>query len=145
MERLNREKKIDHSKIRVKICTTNNENPKAIYLEIGFFVSPRFEEKSYNSDIIYVKRDINRHIRDFISDSCLFDQRFITSFELSMNGLKAGKRSYTSLQVTMRQSSDQPKSLKEIHKLSDQHVRNLCSNIADSFEERDFDVYKNKT
>lgn len=144
MERLNREKKIEHSNIRVKVGTTNNDNPKAIYFEMGFFVSPNYAYDSYARDLSVIKSGINKNIRKFISNSGLFDERHISNFELSLKGLSVGKRSYASLQVTMRQKSDPPKPLKDIVASIDQEMKDLCFGIVDSFNDHDFSVYKTK-
>lgn len=145
MERLNRERKIEHKDIRVKIGTTNNDYPKAIYIEIGFFVSPKFEAKDYSSGISLAKHSAKDGIKEFIRRSDLFDQKYIYTFELSQKGLSVGKRSYTSMQIILKQTAETPKQLKTLIKEVTTDIQDLCEDIRYSFEKHDFYVYKNKT
>lgn len=145
MERLNREKKIEHKDIRVKMGTTNNDNPKAIYLEFGFFVTPKYESKDYSLDISTIRHGIKDSINRVIRESKLFDQKYIYTFELSQKGLSVGKRSYTSMQLILKQTTCPPIPLKDLIKESTVYIQDLCDDIKYTFEFHEFDVYKNKT
>lgn len=144
MERLNRERKIEHKDIRIKIGTTNNDNPKAIYIEFGFFVSPNYETKNYSSEVSSIRHGIKNSIAKLIRESELFDQKYIYTFELSQKGLSVGKRSYTSMQLILKQTTVPPTPLKELIKEVTVYVQDLCDDIKYEFEKHEFDLFKNK-
>lgn len=145
MERLNREKKIEHKDIRIKMGTTNNDNPKAIYIELGFFVSPKYESKDYSLDISCIRHAIKDSIIRVIRESKLFDQKYIYTFELSQKGLSIGKRSYTSMQLILKQTTCPPTPLMNLIKEAAFYVQDLCDDVKYTFEKGNFNVYKNKT
>lgn len=145
MERLNRERKIEHKDIRIKMGTTNNDNPKAIYVEFGFFVSPKYNSKDYSVDISGIRHAIKDLISKTIRESNFFDQKYIYTFELSQKGLSFGKRSYTSMQLILKQTTCPPIPLKDLLKKAAVYIQDLCDDIKYAFEKVDFDVYKNKT
>lgn len=142
--RLNREKKVNHEQVRIRIGTTNSACPKSMYLEFGFFVSPIYKKKSYISDMNSLRKAIKRCIDEFIKDSDLFDAKFISNFELSEGGLKPNKRSYTSIQVIFKQYRSEPIPLKEVYTYHYGDMMCLGSNIAKKFESLDYCVYKTK-
>ena len=65
-ERNNSEKRIDHENFRLKIGTTNRNNPVVVYINGKAFISPNVEKETYNRDVYEMKRSLTNSIRDNI-------------------------------------------------------------------------------
>jgi len=89
----------------VTFGSVNNKNPKAIYINISSWAEPIDDDNvNYTSSI----RSLNKKIKQtlfnvFDSDNeCLFDkQRTIVDLDIRESGIRYGKRSFMSCEVTL--------------------------------------------
>ena len=142
--RRNKEKRIKTPNMNVRFGTTDNERPKAVYLECSGFISPRMHKDSYSDDIKGVRHGIGVSTRRFIRECGVFRDKHIVNVEVSVPGIKEGKRSYIFIQAVFAQKSDEPVDFNKLIKDIDGNMRNLAYGYAENMEHFGFDVYRTK-
>lgn len=143
-ERTNSEKKIDYNNFKLKIGTTNRSNPIVIYIEGRTFISPNFEQKSYDRDIYDMKRCLKRSIDDNIRKTTLFDNTFILDFQVAQSGVSVDKKSFLSFQFLLKQKPDKVLKLKDVKKQSQDTIITIIDSLEKSIYDHDFSIYKTK-
>lgn len=143
-ERCNCEKRIDHDRFRLKIGTTNRNNPIVVYFEGRTFISPNTEKNRYDKDIYDMKRSLSKSISGNIKESNLFDNDFILDFQVAQNGISRNKKSFLYFQFLLRQQKDRVLKMKDIKKESLGTINNIIKTLEDTIYSRDFSIYKYK-
>ena len=143
-ERSNSEKRIDHENFRLKIGTTNRNNPVVVYINGKAFISPNVEKETYNRDIYEMKRSLTNSIRDNIKKTNLFDESFILDFQVAQNGVAKNKKSFLSFQFLLSQKKDRVLKMKDIKKEATETINNIVGSLENAIYEHDFSIYKNK-
>lgn len=142
--RLNSEKKIENENFKIKIGTTNKTNPIVVYVEGRAFISPQEEKEDYTRDISELKHNFSRAISKHISDSSLFDNKYILDFQVASKGISLNKKSFLSFQFLLRQNKENVHKLKEIKDLSENMITSIVSSLAENITEHNFVISKTK-
>ena len=126
--------------------SVNNKSPKALYINISAWAEPKSDnEINYNRII----RDIDKNIRQKIYSvlgmdiaTPFFKERTIIDFDIRESGIRFGKRSYTSAELTLFMKHEIPVNSDFLSPF----VQDLIYNIVDSVFEnnRYFKFYKKK-
>lgn len=144
VSRLNREKKIENSKLKIKIGTTNNDNPKAIYIECSTFINPLYEEDDYEYELHEIERELGLSVKRFIKNCPILDSRHILAFEAAPNGMSVKKKSYVFFQITLKQNNEPPFPLKKVKEEIESDIIDVMRDFIDSLEKRGFAISKTK-
>jgi hypothetical protein len=143
-ERNNSEKKIDHNSFKLKIGTTNRNNPIVVYIEGRTYISPNIEKETYDRDIYDMKRSLKTSISNNIKENNLFDGSFILDFQVAQNGVSKNKKSFLSFQFLLKQEKDRVLKLKDVKKEALETINKIVGSLENSILEHDFSIYKNK-
>ena len=89
----------------VAFGSVNNKNPKAIYINITAWAEPLFDEDiNYHRVIKDLHKKTKQHIYNYLSasDKGIFaKQNTILDLDIRESGIKFGKRSFMSCEITM--------------------------------------------
>ena len=116
----------------VKYGTVDNKNLKSLYLNISSWIKPLIDDELNYSRII---KNLNKLIRqstyNFLStnlNSSFFKDHFIVDFDLRKSGIKYGKTSYLSCEITFYLKNEtqinSPKIKQEITTIIDYIINN---------------------
>ena len=144
MERKNKVKRIQAPKLNMKFGTTDNNAPKAVYIECSGFVSPTEFKESYSDDIKRIKHNIRKSTNVFVNKCDLFKERFITNIEISVPGIREGKKSYIFVQAIFAQKAEEVISFNNLTEILSEEIKNLAFKYAECMEDGGFKVYKTK-
>lgn len=142
--RLNSEKRIDAENFKLKIGTTNKIDPVVVYVEGRAFISPQEEKEDYSKDISEIKHNFSRAISRNISDSPLFDRKFILDFQVASKGISLSKKSFLSFQFLLRQNKDKILKLKELKENCEGLIKNIVDSLEENIIEHNFVITKTK-
>jgi len=140
--RLSREKKVDSDILKVKIGTTNIEEPKAIYIEFSGFFSPIYEKEDYKDDMRILKKAYDKLVRQFINNTYIFSDKHITVFKVAESHILKDKRSFYSIQTILKQNSENLISYNNVYDRIYPNVENIINGIKYMFETVDFKTFK---
>lgn len=144
-KRLNSEKKIEAKNVRLKIGTTNKNEPKVIYIEGRAFICPLDNKEDYSDDISSIKYDFKHAISNNLINNYIFENKFIVDFQVASKGISYNKKSFLSFQFLLKQKSDKPQKLKEIKTNALPLITNIVNDLTDSIEEHNFAITKSKS
>lgn len=142
--RLNREKKIENDLLKVKIGTTNKENPRIVYVDGRVFISPTVEMKDYTDEIEDIRKRFKKNIGKHLKYSNLFDNRFILNFDISSSRMIKDKRSFLSFQFYLKQKETTPLPINVIKSKGEGFINSLISSLVEDVEEHNFTMYKTR-
>lgn len=131
-------------KYSVSIGTVDEKNPKSVYIMISTWLTPKSDSEIDYSRVIF---NMNKHLKSYVSN--ILNQDFfnpeltIIDLDMRQSGIKYGKRSYVSLEVTLYQK-DNP--LDITSELLESAILDIIINVlGDTFESSTyFDFYKTK-
>lgn len=142
--RLNSEKKIDAENFKLKIGTTNKIDPVVVYVEGRTFISPQDEKDDYSKDISEIKHSLSRAISRNISNSPLFDRKFILDFQVAAKGISLSKKSFLSFQFLLRQNKNNILKLKDLKERCGELIKKIVDSLEENIVEHNFIVSKTK-
>lgn len=124
----------------------DNKNPKSVFINITAWVEPLSEdEEDYNKIIKSLNKQIRQTIYNFLSDNnttSFIKDKTIIDLDLRESGIKFGKRSFMSCEITLFQNEDNSINSDIVKK-----GLNLISNLVidETFEkDKDFKYHKRK-
>lgn len=124
----------------------DNKNPKSVFINITAWVEPLSEdEEDYNKIIKSLNKQIRQTIYNFLSDNnttSFIKDKTIVDLDLRESGIKFGKRSFMSCEITLFQNEDNGINSDIVKK-----GLNLISNLVidETFEkDKDFKYHKRK-
>ena len=124
----------------------DNKNPKSVFINITAWVEPLSEdEENYNKIIKSLNKQIRQTIYNFLSDNnttSFIKDKTIVDLDLRESGIKFGKRSFMSCEITLFQNEDNSINSDIVKK-----GLNLISNLVidETFEkDKDFPYHKRK-
>lgn len=131
-------------KYSVSIGTVDEKNPKSVYIMISTWLTPKSDSEIDYSRVIF---NMNKHLKSYVSN--ILNQDFfnpeltIIDLDMRQSGIKYGKRSYVSLEVTLYQK-DNP--LDITSELLESAILDIIINVlGDTFESNlYFDFNKSK-
>ena len=142
--RLNSEKRIDNENFKLKIGTTNKIDPVVVYIEGRTFISPQEDKEDYSKDISEIKHNFSRAISKNISNSPLFDRKFILDFQVASKGISLTKKSFLSFQFLLRQNKDNVMKLKDLKEHCEELIKNIVNSLEENIVEHNFVISKTK-
>lgn len=142
--RLNTEKKIEHDTFKLKIGTTNKNNPIVVYVEGKAFITPDAENDEYQRDISEIKHSLRRSISDALHGMDIFDHKFILDFQVATNGISVGKKSFMSFQFLFRQANDNVRKLSEVKEDAAPMIVGIADALRDNIASHGFSISKTK-
>ena len=85
--------------------SVNNKNPNALYVSISAWAEPVSDSQvNYNRVIRDIDKKIRQTIYDFLSEDILkifIKENTIVDFDIKESGVRYGKRSFTSCEITL--------------------------------------------
>ena len=142
--RLNNEKKIDNENFKLKIGTTNKLSPVIVYIEGKAFITPNEERYDYSKDISEMKHCLRRSIGSHLSETNLFDNKFILDFQVATGGIKMNKKSFLSFQFYLRQDKDDVKKLTDLKNNACGIINEIVNELSDCIVDHGFEIAKTK-
>lgn len=147
MKRIKSEVKVDNSVFKAKIGTIDKKNPETVYIEIGTYISPSKEKKSYKDDIGNIEASLRKYIRSLLSGNDSFSENHIFVTDVPLDRMAKGKRSYFEIQLFMKTNL---KSFKEKHFstvkdiVDKKIVCNLFPVLKESIQSNGFELFSKK-
>jgi hypothetical protein len=124
----------------------DNKNPKSVFINITAWVEPLSEkEEDYNKIIKSINKKIRQSVYNFLSintNTSFVKDKTIVDLDLRESGIKFGKRSFMSCELTLFQNEDNSINSDIVKK-----GLNLISNLVidEIFEnDEDFKYHKRK-
>ena len=142
--RLNSEKKLETKDFRLKIGTTNKNNPQVIYVEGRTFVSPLDNKEDYSRDILDFQHTLKSAISNGLANNRHFEKKFIVDFQLASKGICYNKKSFLSFQFLLKQNPENVMKFKDAKEKAMPLVDNVITKLGNSIEEHDFKITKTK-
>ena len=118
-KRINSEIRKDIGNIKASFGTVNKKDPKTVYIEIGTYIEPSYEMVSYKDAVNKAASEIKRLITDYSKKITLFSNGFIFVFDVPLERIKFGKKTYLSIQIHFKvnQGEGKPVSFKDMAKI----------------------------
>ncbi len=95
----------NHNNYNVTYGCVDNKNPKSIYVNITAWLEPISEdEEDYNKIIKQIDKRIRQAVYNFLLNcktECFLKDKTIVDLDLRESGIKFGKRSYMSCEITL--------------------------------------------
>ena len=136
----------DQKNYNITYGCVDNKNPKSIYVNITAWLEPLSEnEEDYNKIIKNLNKKIRQNLYNFLSSdkSTIFlKDKTIVDLDLRESGIKFGKRSFMSCEITLFQNGE----ISINSELMKQNLNNVSSLIIDRTfnEDKDFRFHKKK-
>lgn len=142
--RLNSEKRIEHENFKLKLGTTNKNNPLIVYVEGKAFISPNEEKETYTRDINDIKRNLQWTIKKTIENSKYFQNDYILDFQVANSGIRKNKKSFLSVEFLFKQHAQNILKLKDVKKYAENDIKNIITSLSENITKHDFSLYKTK-
>jgi hypothetical protein len=123
--------------------SVNNKNPKSIYLNVSAWSQPKEDcDGNYNRAIRNLIKKIKQTLFNYSSNLNLNKEMTIVDLDLRESGIRKGKRSFMSCEVTFYLNVEIPVNSEEMKT----NLNNVAQELIDKvFEQCDtFDFYKRK-
>lgn len=148
MKKIKSEIKINDDKLfKVKIGTTNKKHPDIIYVEIGTYISPNEEKKSYKNDICSLDTEMRKYLENKLRLNDYLQDSYILVNDCPYERMETGKKSYFEMQLFVKPQ----KKLFEIGRFSDIALKinellvsDVKEEIEKCFQIRGFDIHKTR-
>ena len=143
MKRLNKEYSLDFNDyIDVKYGSIDKNNPCVIFLEGKTWIEPNYNG-NYISDVNGIVLSFKDKLRDAITNSCDFYNKFIFDFDVKTASLRENKKSFVSFEFLVRQSGT-VKSLSEIKPIVVCLFKDIINDLTTDFNNHIFSLSKRK-
>lgn len=106
IERLKREYKIQYGDFKIKYGTYNKNNPKSMYIEIGFWVKYNGDLKFYNDKIQDVTSSMRNSIKKRLNSNRLLSDSFIFILTAKKNISNKDKAFFACASITISQTEN---------------------------------------
>jgi hypothetical protein len=94
-----------HKNYKVVYGTVNNKNPKALYINLSSWAEPSSDDNiNYNRIIKDFDKSIRQNLYNLISKNIttsFLKERSIVDFDIRKSGVRFGKRSFLSCEITL--------------------------------------------
>jgi len=124
--------------------TVDSKNPKSLYINISAWGEPKQDtEINYSNIIRSLDKKINQYIYTTLG-SDFVAKRSIIDLDIRESGIKYGKRSYMSCEITVFQSSDNPQYSDNVKKEIEKVAQKVINDVFDVSEYFKFHKEKKK-
>lgn len=139
--------KIENNKdYNITYGCVDNKNPKSVYINITAWAEPLSnEEENYNKIIKSIDKKVRQNVYNFLSQNnttSFIKDKTIVDLDLRESGIKYGKRSFMSCEITLFQENEV-----SINSDSMKKDLNIISSLVidETFEkDKDFKYHKKK-
>lgn len=142
--RLNSEKSLQHKTFKLKLGTTNKNNPLVVYVEGKAFISPNEEKPDYAKDMHAIKFGLQKSIRETLQNNEYLQNKYILDFQVANNGIKKDKKSFLTFEFLVNQSVDKILKLSEIKKYIEHNIYEIVDALEQNIIEHNFSLSKTK-
>lgn len=141
-----KELKVKNNKnFNIRYGTVDNKNPKSIYINLSSWITPTSDDEfNYSRIIKNLDKAIRQSIYDFISKkstNLFFKDHTIVDFDLRKSGIKYGKTSYLSCEITLYLRNQISVTSIEVADEINQIINCVIKN---NFSENEFFLFKKK-
>lgn len=147
MKKIKSESKFTDDSFKIKIGTMDKKNPEVIYIELGSYISPVEEKKSYKPNVSNIERETKSLIGNVLQNSGLCKSDFIFVSDIADERIAMSKKSYFEMQVFVKPTDDIKNSIKFVDltkKFNDECVSKMIPSIKQYIEENGFEYYKSR-
>lgn len=142
--RLNSEKSLQHKTFKLKLGTTNKNNPLVVYVEGKVFISPNVEKDDYAKDMHAIKFGLQKSIRETLENTQYLQNKYILDFQIANNGIKKNKKSFLTFEFLVNQPADRILKLGEIKKYIEHNIYEIVDALEQNIIKHDFSLSKTK-
>lgn len=147
MKKIKSESKFSDDSFKIKIGTMDKKNPEVIYIELGSYISPKEEKKSYKLNVSNIERETKSMVGSVLQNSGLCKSDFIFVSDIADGRIAMNKKSYFELQLFVKPLD----SIKNSGKFSDitekfneECVSKIVPCIKQYITENGFEYYKTR-
>lgn len=141
--RSNCEKKIENETFKLKLGTTNKNEPYVIYLEGRTFICPT-EDDDYSKQISEIKHMFKREISDMAHKSIFFEDGYILNFQVASSGIAVNKKSFLSFQIFLRQNKNNLLKVVDLKNVASENISSLIGKFSEILSSYGFGLSKTK-
>lgn len=147
MKKIKSESKFPDESFKIKIGTMDKKNPEVIYIELGSYISPTEEKKTYKQNVLNIERETKALVGNVIENSGLCKSDFIFVSDIADERIAVNKKSYFELQLFVKpldviRSSGKFSELSE--KFNDECVSKIIPCVKQYITENGFEYYKSR-
>ena len=142
--RLNSEKSLQHKTFKLKLGTTNKNNPLVVYVEGHAFICPQEEKDSYTKDISDFKYTLQRSIRNLLCNNDYLQKEYILDFQIANSGIKINKKSFLSFEFLMKQPKEKILKLNDVKKHTEAQIYEVVDTLEKKIRSHNFSLSKTK-
>lgn len=147
MKKIKSESKFTDDSFKIKIGTMDKKNPEVIYIELGSYISPVEEKKSYKPNVSNIERETKSLIGNVLQNSGLCKSDFIFVSDIADERIAMNKKSYFELQLFVKpldsvRNSGKFSELTE--KFNDECVSKIITHVKQYITENGFEYYKSR-
>ena len=147
MKKIKSESKFTDDSFKIKIGTMDKKNPEVIYIELGSYISPIEEKKSYKPNVSNIERETKSLIGNVLQNSGLCKSDFIFVTDIADERIAMNKKSYFELQLFVKpldavRNSGKFSELSE--KFNDECVSKIIPHVKQYITDNGFEYYKSR-
>lgn len=147
MKKIKSESKFPDESFKIKIGTMDKKNPEVIYIELGSYISPKEEKKSYKSNVSNIERETKLLICDVLQNSGLCKSDFIFVSDIANERIAMNKKSYFEFQLFVK-PTDVVKNSGKFSELTEMFnnecVSKIIPQVKQYITENGFEYYKSR-
>lgn len=92
----------NHFSIQSKYGALDKNNPEILHIRSKATITPSVNKKDFSEDIIFLKREFEKNVKQTLINSYDFENKHICSIEMSENGIAFGKKSHVKYDVYIK-------------------------------------------
>lgn len=147
MKKIKSESKFQDESFKIKIGTMDKKNPEVIYIELGSYIPPIEEKKSYKPNISNIERETKSVVSAILQESGLCKSDFIFVSDIADERIAKDKKSYLEMQLFVKpldsvRESGKFSELSE--KFNEECVSKIVPCVKQYITENGFEYYKSR-
>jgi hypothetical protein len=147
MKRIKSESNFTDEDFKIKIGTMNKKNPDVVYIELGSYISPKKEEKSYKGLISNIEKNSKETAINILQNSGICKNDFIFISEIADERISIDKKSYLEIQIYIKptESIKNENKFSELSKkINENCVSKIIPCVKEYISENGFEYYKSR-
>lgn len=149
MKKINSEIKLEDEHFKIKIGTTNKKYPDTVYVEMGSYIAPLLDKRSYEMDINNFEKMAKRYVKRVMDDGDACNHDFIFVTDVANERIMQGKKSYLEMQLYLKPTantiSNNDKDFKKISgKINSEYLAKIVPYLKASIANNGFEYSKTK-
>jgi len=119
----------NYENVKIGYGTVDYKDLKTIYIKLNSWLAPENEDEDFDNILSKSKRKIKLRIYDLQSD--LFKKESIVDLDVRTKGIKAGKKSFLNLELTLF--------TKKIFDIRSEEFKNIIQELIENIVDEDLD------